>query len=182
LIIGHVGVAAAARAMRRDAPITLLLLATFMPDLLDAVYSIAGICSPFGVYSHSLPVIAIIAAAGALVALFVTGNVVTAFVVAGVVVMHLALDLITGEKMLWPQGPIVGLHIYQWPVVEFAIELPVIVLGWTLLRRSAVGPQWASSRAALIVLLTAQGAMNASMLLEHARPATGCEVRALRHG
>jgi hypothetical protein len=182
LIIGHVGVASASRAVRRDAPIVLLLLATFAPDLLDGAYSIAGICSPFGVYSHSLPVIAILAAVGALVALYVTGSVTTALVVAGVVVTHLALDLITGEKMLWPQGPIVGLHVYQWPVADLAIEVPLIVCGWALLRRSGSGPAWASSRAALVMLLAAQGAMNASMLLEHARPSTGCEVRALRHG
>jgi membrane-bound metal-dependent hydrolase YbcI (DUF457 family) len=182
LIIGHVGVASCARAIRRDAPIVLLLVATFAPDLLDAGYSVAGICSPFGLYSHSLPVIAILAAVGALVALAVTKDVATALVVAGVVVMHLVLDLVTGEKMLWPQGPIVGLHLYKWPVVEFAVEVPLIVLGWVLLRRSSSGPRWASSRAALIVLLIVQGAMNVSMLLEHGRPATGCEVRALRHG
>ena len=33
-----------------------------MPDLLDGVYALAKVCSPFGVYSHSLPAIAGIAA------------------------------------------------------------------------------------------------------------------------
>ncbi len=182
MIIGHVGVAAAARATRRDAPVLLLLVATFAPDILDAVYSVTGICSPFGAYSHSLPMIAILAAAGALIALYLTENVATALVVAAVVVVHLALDLLTGEKMLWPQGPVVGLHLYQWPVLDFAIEAPLVALGWWLLRRSGAGPRWASSRLALAILLLAQGAMNATMLTNHPRPSNGCEVRALRGG
>ena len=31
-----------------------------MPDLLDGVYALAGVCSPYGTYSHSLPAIAVL--------------------------------------------------------------------------------------------------------------------------
>ena len=39
-----------------------LLVASIAPDILDGVYALARVCSPYGVYSHSLPAIAVLAA------------------------------------------------------------------------------------------------------------------------
>jgi hypothetical protein len=40
-----------------------------VPDLLDGVYALARVCSPFGVYSHSLPAIAVLSVLAVLAAI-----------------------------------------------------------------------------------------------------------------
>src|ERR1039458_7715079 len=125
MIVGHLGVALGARALRPKAPLVWLLAASIVPDLLDGVYSLAKVCSPYGVYSHSLPAIAVLAAITMVLAYAGTRSGAIALVFGLVVLAHVPLDWITGEKALWLHGPVVGLNLYRLPAVDFVLELPM---------------------------------------------------------
>ena len=127
-----------------------------MPDLLDGVYALARVCSPYGVYSHSLPAIAVLAAITMVLAYAGTRSGAIALVFGLVVLAHLPADWLTGLKALGPHGPVVGLYLYRWPAVDFFVELPLIVGGWWLVRRVRAGPRLVTSGAALVVLLLGQ--------------------------
>jgi hypothetical protein len=175
-----VGVALGARALRRDAPLVLLIVAALGPDFIDGAFSMTRRCNPFGVYSHGLLPVVAIAVTLALIALAVRLSFATALLIAAVVVSHLALDLVTGQKLLWLHGPIAGLQLYRWPMLDFVIEVPIALIGWKALRRSAFGPSWATGKEFLGVLVLLQLSMDGTMLLRHQRPYSRCEARALR--
>ena len=87
MLVGHVGIALGARALdRREedarAPLPWLLAASFAPDLLDGAYAIARVCNPQGLYSHTLPVVAVLAMLFGLAAGLHTRSVKTALLVA----------------------------------------------------------------------------------------------------
>jgi hypothetical protein len=161
MLVGHVGIALGARALdRREedarAPLFWLLAASFAPDILDGVYSAVRFCNPQSVFSHSLPAVAMLAVLfGGLAALH-TRSIATALLVAGLVVLHLPADYVTGHKALWVGGPVVGLNVYRWEWLDLLVELPLIVVGWWLLRRTRFTPRWAVSGFALVAMLGVQ--------------------------
>jgi len=157
MIFGHIGVALAAKSWRREAPLVLLFTAAIAPDLLDGVYTFAQFCNPFGAYSHSLVAIAALAGAFALLSLALTRNPSVAGAIVLVTLAHVPADYLTGAKLAWSYGPVIGLFLYRWPLVDFAIELPLIVAGWWLFRRSTAAPRWMGGYEALAVLVVAQG-------------------------
>lgn len=177
MICGHLGVAYGARARHRDVPFAWLLGAAVAPDALDGLYALAHICSPDGLYSHSLPAMAILTVVLSAVAFFQTGRRRAAWLVGLMVVAHILPDYVTGQKLLWDHGPLFGLDLYRWPLLDFAIELPIIVLGWLMLRRAATVPRWMVSGAALAVLLIVQVTINASQVHKqssHRPPPRAC--------
>lgn len=161
MLVGHVGIALGARALdRREenarAPLPWLLAASFAPDLLDGIYSLVRFCNPQSTYSHSLPVVAVLAGLFGVLAGLHTRSFATALLVAALVVLHLPADYVTGHKALWLGGPVVGLNVYQWVWLDLLVELPVIFAGWWLLRRSKFTPRWAVSWLALAGMLAVQ--------------------------
>jgi membrane-bound metal-dependent hydrolase YbcI (DUF457 family) len=86
--------------------------------------------------SHSLPAVAVLAAAVALLYFAVARDFAAAGLVAVIVVSHAVADYATGLKPTWPGGPFVGLQLYQRPAVDFILEAAVIVIGWVIYRRS----------------------------------------------
>ena len=171
MITGHLGVAAAARARWPEVPLLWLLPATIAPDLLDVGYALAGVCSPYGLYSHTLPAAALIAAVLGGAAFLTTGSRAAGALVAAVVLAHLPLDLVTGWKLYWPGGPLLGLHLYQRPLLDFLVETPLLLGGWWLLRRGGRGPRWAAVGATALGLVLLQGAFD---LVERDLKPTGC--------
>jgi membrane-bound metal-dependent hydrolase YbcI (DUF457 family) len=159
ILLTHAGRAGACPARpvpRPKAPLVWLLVASIAPDILDGVYALARVCSPYGVYSHSLPAIAVLAAITMVLAYAGTRSGAIALVFGLVVLAHVPLDWLTGEKALWLHRPVVGLNLYRWPAVDFVLELPLIVGGWWMLRRVPGAPRWAISGAALALLLLGQ--------------------------
>jgi len=61
VIVGHLGVAGAAYSVRRDSSLIWLLGASLAPDVVDALFVVAGSCNPHGLYSHTVPAAALIA-------------------------------------------------------------------------------------------------------------------------
>ena len=156
MIVGHVGVAAAARSGWRRTSFPWLLVACVAPDLVDIGFAVAGVCNPYGLYSHTVYAAALIAAVVGGAALLVTGSRATALASALMVFLHLPPDLITGHKIFWPGGPMMGLYLYKHPLLDFLVEAPILIIGWWLLRRSRSAPWWATSALVLVVLLAGQ--------------------------
>lgn len=161
MIAGHIGIAFAIRAARRDAPLAALLAASFVPDIADAVYATAHISSPYGIYSHSLPTIAVLAGAACGVAFGLTRSVGIGVAISMAILLHLPADWITGEKVLWAGGPVVGLVLYACPTVDFLVEVPILVFGWLLLRRDPLAPRWATAWLAFWLLVGGQAGADA---------------------
>ena len=176
MITGHIGVAAAARSRWPMLPLLWLLPVTFAPDLLDAGYALAGICSPYGLYSHTVPAAALTAAVLGGIAFLATGSRIAGVVSAAVVLAHLPLDLVTGYKIYWPGGPLMGLHLYERPVLDFFAEVPIVLAGWWLLRRTGRGPRWTSLAAAALGLVLVQGVFD---VLHRGLKPTGCNWSAV---
>lgn len=133
---GHVGIALAGKGYRAAVPLWLLLLATQLPDWADAAVCAAGVASPPSeMLSHSLPAVAVLAAALALLSFAVARDFASAALVAAIVVSHAVADYATGLKPTWPGGPYIGLQLYQHPALDFVVEGAVIVIGWVIYRR-----------------------------------------------
>jgi hypothetical protein len=160
VITGHLGVAAAARSRWPRTPLLWLLVAAIAPDLLDIGYALAGVCSPYGLYSHTVPAAALAGAVLGGIVFLATGSRAAGLVTAGVVLAHLPLDLVTGSKIYWPGGPLLGLALYKRPLLDFLAEVPIVLGGWWLLRRSARGPRWATLGMAALSLVIVQAAFD----------------------
>ena len=157
-------------------PLLWLLPLSVAPDLLDVGYALAGICSPYGLYSHTVPAAALTAAVLGGIAFLATGSRSAGLVSAAVVLAHLPLDLVTGYKIYWPGGPLVGLHLYEHPLLDFLVEVPVVLAGWWLLRRAGRGPHWTSLAAAALALVLVQGVFD---VLHRGLKPTGCKWSAV---
>lgn len=165
---GHLGASIAATRLRSVIPIWLLLVAAQLPDWVDAALCVAGISrGPLGMLSHSLP--SVFGAALVLGALYAVAarDVAGALVLAMVVLSHIAADYLTGMKPTWPGGPVIGLQIYNMPLIDMLVEMGAITAGWLVYRRGmpdAVRHSRAT-RHVLLALVGFQLAAGAYMLL-----------------
>ncbi|MEO8624344.1 MAG: hypothetical protein ABI625_24905 [bacterium] len=145
MIIGHIGVAYAAKAQWQRIPLGALLISSFAPDILREAFASAGFPWPrTNLYSHGLPWCLLLAAAAGLLAwkALADRSRVAGVVVAGLVLSHIALDLISGSKDMGPGGPM-GLYVESIQQLELAIEGALLLGGWWMMRR-AVAPRWAT--------------------------------------
>lgn len=136
MYLGHVGVALGAKGIRPRVALLVLLIATYAPDWMDGGLCAVGAYEPNGMLSHSVPVIALLAALGLAAYAVTTHDWRGGIVVAGVVVSHAVLDWMTGYKPTWPGGPMIGLRLYERPGLTLAIEIVMLALGVLLYRRS----------------------------------------------
>lgn len=171
MITGHLGVAAAANARWPALSLLWLVPVAIAPDLLDVGYSVARICSPYGLYSHTVPAAALTAAVLGGIAFLATGSRAAGLITAGVVLAHLPLDLVTGRKIFWPGGPLLGLQLYRRPVLDFLVEVPIGLGGWWLLRRSGRAPRYAAAGIAALGLVLLQATFD---LVEGGLKPSGC--------
>src|SRR4051812_24912037 len=135
MIIGHVGVAFATKWRWPRVSLTALLFATFGPDILRELLAVFFV--PFALtnlYLHALPWSALLALAAGMLAWAWSRDRTTAFVVFGVVLSHVALDMISGKKPLWNYGPR-GIDLGLIVQVELLVESLLLLGGWYLVRR-----------------------------------------------
>jgi hypothetical protein len=155
MIIGHLGVAFAAKRRWQRAPLGWLLGATLAPDILRLILAGAGyLWWPSNTYSHALPWSAITAVALGSMAWIVLRDGTVAILVAALVASHIALDMVSGWKPLWIGGPS-GLNLQSVEQFEFALEALLAWAGWRLLR-GAKRPGWLATRTALLLMLAIQ--------------------------
>lgn len=162
MIVGHLGIAGAVYAARRDSSLFWLLGASMAPDAVDALFVMAGRCNPYGLYSHTLPAAVLIAAVTGAVAYFATDTRITGVLSALLVLAHLPPDYVTGYKLFWPGGELMGMGLYDHPVLDFLLEAPLAAGGWWLVRSRRSGPRWATGWLALGTLLVLQGTLDAA--------------------
>jgi hypothetical protein len=179
MITGHIGIALGARAMdgrevSARAPLLWLIAASVAPDAVDGVLALGKYCNPDGVFSHSLPAVAILATALGTLAFLHTQSAGTGALVALLVGLHLPPDYLTGLKGLWPGGPVIGLYIYRWGWADFLVELPVVVAGWWMLRRAGYSPRIVVSALALAALIAVQAAFDLQSEVSGPRPPRVC--------
>jgi hypothetical protein len=160
VIAGHLGLAGAAHAVRRDSSLVWLLGASMAPDVVDALFVVAGSCNPNGLYSHTVPAAALIAVVTGAVAYVATGRRITGTLVALLVLAHLPLDYVTGRKLFWPGGELAGLRLYDYAIADFVIESLLATGGWWLLRSRGRTPRWATGGLALAAVLVLQGTLD----------------------
>lgn len=166
MITGHFGIASLARSTSRARTSSALLvafaLASIAPDIVDIGYYVVGICSPYGLYSHTIPAVVLEAAIIAGAAWLITHSRGTALALGIVVLLHLPADFITGHKLLMPGGEMAGLYLYDRPFIDFLTEVPIAALGWWALRKRATAPQWATSFWILALVVGTQTAFDAA--------------------
>lgn len=178
MIIGHLGAAFAARARWPRISVYWLVVATMAPDLLRAALAATGM--PMGLttrYSHLLPWSACLALALGAIALVLFRSAAAGMVTIAVVMSHIALDAVSGVKVLWDGGP-PGLNVQHYQQLEFAIEAVLCWFGWRLMRRSP-SPTWLSRRSVLASLLVFEAAFQ-TWSLEQRPYATRCWVWPLK--
>ena len=167
MYVGHVGAALAAKRFRQSIGLALLVVATYAPDWVDAGLCLAGKSNPIEMLSHSIPAVAFLA----LVALAGYGIFMRDWkggaVLAAVVVSHMLLDWITGNKPTWPGGPMIGLELYSHPIADFVTEAVVIVVAGVLYARTLTARKrpWVDVSMMLGALLLIQLAIDIAHLM-----------------
>jgi hypothetical protein len=136
MYIGHVGAALAAQRVRRSIGLLVLLVATYTPDWVDTGLCLAGAYNPEAILSHSIPAVLLFALVGFAGYAAATRDWSGALVIAAVILSHMFLDWITGYKPTWPGGPMIGLRLYDHPVLDFVAEGVVILIGALLYGRT----------------------------------------------
>jgi hypothetical protein len=144
MYMGHYAIAIGARRWMRPLPMAWLLFASIEPDLHDVLGSAVPALS-IGPDTHTLLGVSCAALIVALLtALFFRQRALT--VGSGLLVLsHVGVDYLTSRLPLWRHGPVVGLHLYTLPWVDFMLETVVILAGTAIyasssdLRRPARG-------------------------------------------
>ena len=155
MIIGHIGVAFAAKRRWPRMSLGVLLAATFAPDLLRVPFVAAGFAwQQTNFYTHALPWSLLLAVAAAALAWTTLHDRTAGLVVFALVLSHIALDMISGNKALWSGGP-TGIDLGKFEQLELLIEAALLLAGWFLLRR-AKQPRWAAHWSVPVVLIVFQ--------------------------
>lgn len=172
MYIGHVGAALAGKRARRSIGLLVLLLATYTPDWVDTGLCAAGAFNTTEMLSHSIPAVLVFALAGFVLYGALARDWRGALVVAGVIVSHVLLDWITGYKPTWPGGPMIGLDLYEHPMLDFLAEAVVIVIGAILYARTLPRPERLSRNLSIMAgsLLFMQLAIDIAHLLMKSLP------------
>jgi hypothetical protein len=152
MYIGHIGIALAGKGLQRTAPLWLLVVATQGCDWVQVVACVAAPAGASAMWSHSLPMVAALAAALSLACYLLTRNGMVAGLAGAVTVSHVLADYVTGLKPTWPGGPTIGLELYSHPLGDLVVETGILALGWLLYRRS-LPPESRSSRLTWALLL-----------------------------
>jgi hypothetical protein len=186
MFIGHTAIALAAKRARPSVPLPALLAAAYGPDVIEitllALWRGAKVPAAFG--SHSIPAVALGAVVVAVAFWIWRRDILGATLLAVTYGSHWAADLLTGSgKPTWDGGPHVGLALYEYPALDFAVEsgllLAVWILCWPARRRSK--PR-AVLVAAPVALLLVQMVFNASDWLFGVRSVKGAVSSARDRG
>ncbi|MEO8338003.1 MAG: hypothetical protein ABI664_23720 [bacterium] len=157
MIIGHLGVAFAAKRRWQRAPMGWLIGASFAPDIWRLVLAGSGyLWWPSNTLSHALPWSAVMAVVLGAVAWLTLRDGAAALLVSLLVASHIALDMVSGWKPLWIGGPS-GLNVQRVEQMEFILEAFLAWVGWLLLRGTR-RPGWLSTKTALLLMVVVQAA------------------------
>lgn len=153
---GHIGLALGVKGFQKQVSLWLLCVAALIPDIVD--FSAQLLKVDTSVWTHTLP-----GMAGATILFFAVGWILTRNVNAAIATgllacSHVCVDLLTSRLPLWSNGPVVGLHWYRHPTLDFSVEATVVLVGWLLYGRSLPGGKRfrPASLVMLLILLALQ--------------------------
>jgi hypothetical protein len=155
---GHAAIALALKRREPRLPIIPLVLAAFGPDWLGLVLMIPGRREE-AVFTHSIP--AVLIGGGLAAALYATTRRPGARTIFLAWLLHWPADLFTGRKPLLFAEPLIGLDLYNFPVVDFALESVVVVIGCVLYARTF--PPRGELRRVVVILGAALIALQAAV-------------------
>jgi hypothetical protein len=132
---GHAGLALFASSRRPRVSLALLVPVAFAPDWIQWTLAETGVSRNPSI-SHSL--VSVVAGATIVAVLYglTVGSRAGAVIVWLTYLSHWPADFITAVKAIWPNGPDVGLNLYQYPAWDIVVESIVVVLCWAAYRRS----------------------------------------------
>lgn len=157
MIIGHIGVAFAARRRWPAISMGALLLATFAPDLLRVILERVPAQPRDGnFYAHALPWSVLLALAVGAASWTWRRSRETAAVMASLVMLHVVFDMVSGRKPLWGGGPM-GLDVQRLAPAGLLLESVIALAGWLYLRRGLDRARWYAAPwvPAVMILLAA---------------------------
>jgi len=173
VITGHLGVAGLLRSTSGAdfgaRAYLALAFASLAPDVADGLFYLAGICSPYGLYTHTLYAVLLQAALVGAAAFLLTDSRGSGVLYTSAVLLHLPADYFTGQKLLFPGGEFVGLYLYDVPPADFALETVIVLIGWYAIRRKARDPVWLRSGWLLGCVLATQAVFD---ITAHSRMTT----------
>jgi hypothetical protein len=171
MVVGHVSIAYLTRAREPRAEMLALVIASLLPDFADFVLPQGNQCrTSCGLYTHAFPAFLVLALAAGALAWGIWHRRATALMVAAMIVAHVLCDLLTGHKPMWFGGPPVGLALYRFQPLDFALESAMAIAGWVLLRRERHAPRWAVQWVTLVALIAVQGAFDVWHFKKFGRP------------
>ena len=139
MIVGHFGPAFAVKGRLPRVSLGALVLASFAPDLLRILLSGAALGEVrMDFYSHALPVSAVLMFAAAWVAWKALDDAPVALWIGALVASHIALDMLSGNKLLWRGGPR-GLSLELDYPIEIVLEGCLLWAGWLAMQRPIRG-------------------------------------------
>jgi len=172
MITGHLALAYGAGVKLRENRLLWLFGATLAPDIVDVALALANVCSPYGLYSHSIPALALEAPIAAAICWAVTRDRRVAIAAALLIALHLPLDLVTSTKVVWPGARPFGAGFYQYPLVDVAIELPLVLSAWWYARKRISDSGIWVGKTAIVALVALQCALNVSKFIDFKLPIT----------
>ncbi len=161
MLTGHAGLAAILRSFSgktaSPAAFVALAIAAYSPDIMDVLFFAFQLCSPYGLYTHTVPSVVLQAALICGLAWLVWGSASMTALFALVVLLHVPADYLTGWKLFQPGAEYLrGLVFYRRPVIDCVIELGLVLPGWFLLRRTGYAPKWTRSAKILVPAVVLQ--------------------------
>jgi hypothetical protein len=127
---GHAAIALVLKAREPRVHIIPLALASFGPDWIELALMLPRPRAGMGVYTHSIP--AVIVGAALAAGLYAAFRRPGARMILLAWLLHWPADLLTGRKPLFEAAPLIGLDLYKLPLVDFALESAVVVIGCRL--------------------------------------------------
>jgi hypothetical protein len=127
--IGHAGLALFAKSRSRRLSLALLVAVAFAPDWIEWALGVkaGNTGSRATMLSHSVVSVAIGATLAALAALAARRTWREAFTLFALYTSHWLADFLTGRKPTWPHGPVLGLMLYDRPMIDFGMEAVLAV-------------------------------------------------------
>jgi hypothetical protein len=133
---GHVALALAARGLRGDLPLFVLVVVSQACDWVE-LGARAFVPQPAAeVYSHAFPFIVIAAGIAALLVWLWKRSLGAALTVMALYLSHAPADFITGFKPLWWGGPYVGLGLTGRPGADFMVQATLCACAIAVYSRS----------------------------------------------
>lgn len=138
MLLGHIGIGFAGKALGKKMPLWLLLIAVMVPDLTSLVYGVFGLSDETGFWSHSLLMTTVYTVVSAIILFLIYRRRTESLVFSGLVYSHWICDFISwpleaiglshGISFFTPDQAF-GLGLYKTMVPALICEFVLLSIG-----------------------------------------------------